>query len=340
MASKYANEQPQGYVNRIEKVAIVGAGGHMGQHITQQLLQTGKHTITAITRPNSTASFPDGIHVARVDYTSDDDTSLVQALTGHQALIITMSFAAPRDAVLKLIRAAAKASVQFILPNWYGPDPANENLCEDTMLVGMRDSACNEVKKLGVSSYFLLASGFWYEWSLGGGPNRYGFDFKKRELVLFDSGETPMNTTTWPQSGRAIAKLLSLKVLPEDEKDRSTTLSQFRNKPVYISSFRLTQRDMFESVKRITGTQDADWTITYESSEQRWKDSSAEVKQGNFNAFTKMLYSRTWFPNGGGDHETSRGLSNGVLGLPVEDLDEWTIVAIRMAENDEVPFSH
>jgi hypothetical protein len=77
---------------------------------------------------------------------------------------------------------------------------------------------------------------------------------------LFDDGNVAINTSTWPQCGRAIANLLSLKELPDEETDWSPTLSQFRNGSIYISSFRLSQGDMFESVKRVTGTTDADWT--------------------------------------------------------------------------------
>lgn len=309
----------------------------MGYHLVSQLLQTGMHTITAITRPDSTASIAKGVRIVRVDYTSDDNTDLVAALVGQQALLITMSVTAPRDTVVKLIRAATKAKVQFILPNWFGHDPANEQMCKDSLLAQALDATCNEFNKLATSSYFLVGSGFWYEWSLSGGPDRYGFDFEKRSLILFDGGETPMNTTTWPQSGRAIAKLLSLKIAPNGDDDRSPTLPQFRDSPVYISSFRVTQRDMIESVKRVTGTTDADWSISHETSEQRWKDSMDKIKQGDFSAFTKMLYSRAWFPNGDADHEASWGLHNDILGLPIEDLDEWTAVAVRMAENNEVP---
>lgn len=310
----------------------------MGRHIISQLLQTGKHTLTAITRPESTASIQDGVSVVRVDYTSDDDSALVSALQGQQALITTLSVTAPKDTIFKLIRAAAKAKVEFIQPNWFGHDPANDALCEDSLLLQTRDTVCEEIKKLGVSSYFLLANGFWYEWSLAGGPDRYGFDFKQRSLTLFDGGNTPMNTSTWPQCARAIAKLLSLKIAPDDDQDSSPTLAQFRNKAVYISSFRVTQRDMFESVKRVTQTTDADWRITNETSKQRWEDSMAKIKNGEFSFFTKMLYSRYWFPNGDADHESSRGLHNGVLGLPVEDLDEWTAVAVQMAKDNAVPW--
>lgn len=245
-----------------------------------------------------------------------------------------------RDTVSKFIRAAAAAGVPYILPNWYGQDPTNDTLCRDALLAPMRDAAVGEITSLGVSKYFLLACNFWYEFSLAGGPDRYGFDFTKKTLMLHDAGEVAINTTTWPQCGRAVASLFSLKRLPDDEYDRSATLAQFENKPVFISSFRLSQKDMFESVKRVTNTTDADWTVTREPAGHRWEDGLAQVKQGNFGAFTKMLYSRTFFKDGGGDYESKTELANAVLGLPVEDLDEATREGIRMAKAGEVPWGH
>ncbi|MCJ1401153.1 hypothetical protein MMC11_004365 [Xylographa trunciseda] len=340
MARGYANDQPQGFSNRIEKVAIVGAGGQVGKHLAEHLLKTGKHVVTAIARSGSTRKLPEGVHVICLDYSGDDDGALVEALRGQQVLIITMSVAAPRDTTSKLIRAAAKAGVSYVLPNWFGHDAANNTLCNDSLLSHNRDSICAEIESLGISSYLLLVCNFWYEFSLGGGPDRFGFDFKKRSLVLFDAGNVVINTSTWPQCGQAIANVLSLKELPDDEKDQSSTLSNFRNSSVYISSFRLSQRDMFKSVKRVTGASDADWTITHESAEQRWKDGRAALQQGNMQAFPKMLYSRMFFPNGDGDYQSSRGLHNDLLGLPVEDLDEFTALGVRMGENGEVAQSH
>jgi hypothetical protein len=297
----------------------------------------GKHVVTAITRPGSASEIPDGVNVARVDY--EDEAGLVDALRGQQVLVVSMSSRAPPDTVLRLIRAAAKAGVPYIEPNWWGHDSTNDSLCDDSNLSAKRDAAIAEIKRLGVSSYFLLVCNFWYEFSLGGGSNRYGFNFNKREFTIFDDGNVPINTTTWPQCGRAIAKLFSLKELPEDENDKSPTLSQFRDSPVYVSSFRLTQRQMFESVKRVTKTTDADWTIKNGSSSERYAEGKEGAKTRDLYLYTQMLYSRMFFPNGGGDYESKRPLDNKVLGLPVEDLDEATAEAIRMGENNEVPFA-
>jgi hypothetical protein len=308
--------------------------------LTEALLRTGKHNVTAITRVGSTHKLPEGCHVARVDYNGDDLTALVETLRGQQALIITMAVTAPRDTVSKLIRAAALAGVPHVMPNWFGHDVANRKLCEDSMLTLMGDAVSAEIKALGVSWYLQLVYNFWYEFSLGGGPDRFGFDFQKRSLILFDNGNVPINVSTWPQCARAVASLFSLKGMPDDVSDTSTTLLQFCNRPVYISSFRLSQFDMFESVKRVTRTSTADWTITHKAAQQRWKHSFAEVVQGNFGAFTKMLYSRMFFLNGGGDYESHVTLDNSALGLPSEELDEHTAIAVRIGELSEVEHSH
>ncbi|KAJ5201125.1 hypothetical protein N7449_005928 [Penicillium cf. viridicatum] len=295
------------------------AGGSVGRHLIDQLLKNGKHIVTAITRPSSTNKMPEGVQIARVDYASDDDTALVEVLRGQQVLLITMNVMAPPDTMIKLIRAAAKAGVPYIEPNWYGHDAANDSLCDDSLLSPNRDRVITEITRLGVSSYLSLVCNFWYEFSVGGGPDQFGFDFIKRSLTLYDGGDVPINTSTWPQTSRAIAKLLSLKELPEDENDQSPTLSQFRNR----------------SVPRMrTGL------FTQDSVAERFKEGQEGMKVHNWNVFTKMLYSRMFFANGDGDYESRRGLDNELLGLLVEDLDEATAEGIRMAENNEVPFSH
>jgi hypothetical protein len=340
MASKYATDQPQGFTNRIERVAIVGAGGSIGKHLTEALLKTGQHIITAIARPNSTTKLPESLNVVHIDYSGDDDTALVEVLQGQHALIITMSVTAPRGTINKIVRAAAKAGVPYVLPNWFGLDGANSSLSNDSMLSANRDSILAEFSALESTSYISLVCNFWYEFSLGGGPDRFGFDFKSRSFIQFDEHDVLLNTTTWPQCGRAIASLLSLKELPNDKSDTSPTLSQFANSSVYISSFRVSQRDMWESVKRVTGTDDSDWTITHGSVTQRWSESRAAVEKGDFSAFPRMLYSRMFFPTADGDYQSRRELHNDLLGLPVEDLDEFTAIAITMGENDEVVKAH
>ncbi|KAL4868374.1 hypothetical protein BDV12DRAFT_197249 [Aspergillus spectabilis] len=110
-----------------------------------------------------------------------------------------MSVIAPRDTVSKLMCVAAEAGVPYVLPNWYGHDAANDALSWDTFECELRLETSLQL---------------WYEFSFGGGPNRYGPDFRKRSLTMFDNGDVKINTATWPQCGGAIARLFSLKELP------------------------------------------------------------------------------------------------------------------------------
>jgi putative NADH-flavin reductase len=82
---------------------VYEAGGNSGQYITEALLKTDKHTVTAITRNDSKSKLPQGVHVKHVDY--DDHVSLVEALRGQDALVITLAAqGTPQQA--KLIQAA------------------------------------------------------------------------------------------------------------------------------------------------------------------------------------------------------------------------------------------
>jgi NmrA-like family len=270
------------------------------------------------------------VEVKKINY--DDQSSLVEALRGQEVLIITMAVTAPRDQETKLIEAAAAANVPWVMPNEYGGDPSNVELGKDTLIAGGKSIHRSHIEKLGKSSWIALICGFWYEYSLAGHPIRYGFDFKNRTVTFFDDGNTRINTSTWPQCGHAVARLLSLKVLPDDENDKSPCLANFRNNFVYISSFNVSQRDMLDSVLRVTGTSEEDWKIDHEDVKERYKKGVEDFKKGEMTGFVKLLYSRVFFPDGSGNYEAKRGLHNDILGLPQEDFDEYTKVAVQMAE--------
>jgi uncharacterized protein YbjT (DUF2867 family) len=87
----------------------------MGGHIVQALLQTGKHTVTALTRQGSKNELPSGVKANPVNY--DDEESIIAALQGQQFLIITLAAMAPPGTQSKIVQAAAKAGVCKIAVN-------------------------------------------------------------------------------------------------------------------------------------------------------------------------------------------------------------------------------
>jgi uncharacterized protein (UPF0333 family) len=118
MATSYVSQQPSGYSNYIKNIAIVGATGTIGTHIVSALLTKKQFNITAISRAGSQSTFPKDVKVANIDY--NDPSTIVTALKGHDALIITLSVMAARDTQAKLIHAAADAGVPWVFPNEFG----------------------------------------------------------------------------------------------------------------------------------------------------------------------------------------------------------------------------
>lgn len=183
------------------------------------------------------------------------------------------------------------------------------------------------IEELGKSSYIALSTGFWYEYSLGIAAN-YGFDFANRTVKFYNDGENRVSTSTWPQIGRAVAAILSLPIKPE-EPNPDACLEKLKNRVVYINSFTISQKDMFESALRVTGTKAEDWTITKEPAQEVYTKGLKGLKEGKREAFSNVLYSRIFFPDGSGNFEDSKGTLNSILGLPKEDLDEATKAAIE-----------
>ena len=274
---------------------------------------------------------PAGVKTAEVNY--DDEASLVSALQGQQFLAITLSVRAPPDTHSKIVQAAVKAGVKYIMPNMYGFDVENKSFAEENLTGANYIKYITELESLG-ASYIAMVCGFWYEWSLSLGEPWFGFDIKERKVTFFDDGNTQINVSTWQQCGRALAALLSL-----PESGPSPAISQWKDKCLYIASFKLSQRDMLDSLHRVIGTTDKDWTITYEPTAQRYKNGITEMQKGNMTGFAKALYSRSFYPNGDGDYESSKGLANDLIRLPKEDLDEATKRAVEMVESGWNPFA-
>ncbi|KAJ5812398.1 hypothetical protein N7474_008699 [Penicillium riverlandense] len=315
----------------IEKVAIIGATGRIGGAFAEALAKTGKHTVTALTREDSKGKVPDNVKVIKVNY--EDETSIIKALEGQQFLAITLSVRAPEDLHKRITTAAGKAGVPYIMPNTYGYPIQPENIEGDAygkVVMGR----VNDTKN-GVSSFVAMECGFWYEWSLATGEQWFGFTIKDRKVTFFDDGKRTITVSTWDQCGRALAALLSL-----PESGASPSVADFKNDRCCIYSFRVSQRDMLDSLHRVLGTTDADWEITFEPVDKRIKDGAEELANGNFTGFAKMLYGKVFLStNEVSDFAGTRSTANEALGLPKEDLDEATKRTVDMVESGWNPFA-
>lgn len=328
--------------NYVKNVALVGTGGHVGRPIVEALVKSGRHSITAITRPQSANPVPTGVDaVKRIDM--DDHTQVTEALKGQDVLIITLPVTGKAQTQFDLIDGATAAGVKYIFLNEWGLDLDNKSLAEESGAGSgsWGDIARRHAEKVANSGnrnthWITLSVGFWYEHSLSM-PNAFGFDLQRKEVTLFDNGEQKITVSSYARVGEAVAKLLSLKITPDHANDDSITLSQFANKSVFVSSFDVSQRDMLEAILRVTGDEQSDWAISYENSYERWQRGVDMLKKGDFlRGHMTRLYSRVFFPNGGGDF--SAKLDNARLGLLDDDLDQVTKAVCEQLRNEDYQY--
>lgn len=279
---------------------------------------------------------PSGVKVTKVDY--DDEGSLISAMENQQFLIISLPFSAAPGTQTKLIAAAGKAGVPYIMPNSFGINFSNETLATEAIAgLGIRKAVAEIGELAPKATWVVFVCGFWIEYAIAMGTHFYGFDLQNKKVTFFDDGKTRINTSTWDQCGRALGAFLSLPELARDESDSQATISQWANKGLYISSFLASQRDMLDSLQRNTNTSDEDWTIEYEPTKERRERGLAWMKTEPVHGFSTMLFSRVFYPNGGGNFE-EYGLANEALRLPKESLDEATQRALKLAEEEYNPF--
>lgn len=105
----------------------------------------------------------------------------------------------------------------------------------------------------------------------------------------------------------------------------SVTLAQFVNKPVYISSFCLSQREMLDGVNKLLDKTEDDWKILYQPAGERSKEGWEELEKGDGRGFLKGMYARVFQSPSDGVFETH----NDLLGLPKEEFAH----AVQAAHN-------
>lgn len=286
------------------RIAIVGASGHLGKPTLEAILSKGVHTITAIQRNESTSSFPSEVLVKKGSF--EDESFLVDALQGQDAVVVIVPIP-NMDVGDIFVRAAAKAGVPYILPTEFGVDaPEVEN---EHSMMAPKVARRRLVEELGVSSWIAVIVNFWLDVNIQIGL--WGINVKDRKVELLKNAEAKVSTTTVSRSGEVIAVLLSL---PETE------LAQYKNKSYYYSSFELSQRDIFEAVKRATGTKDADWDINERDAAQVIAEAEPKIQQGDGYAEWYRLFAKFFQGAKGGNYE-DKAIDLEKYGLPKENLD-------------------
>lgn len=133
----------------LKNIAFVGATGYVGKPTLRALAGNGLHKITVISRTSSTSKIPEynGVTTKFGDY--DDEAFMQSVLAGQDVLIIMLAFLAMGQQD-KLITAAAKAGVKYIIPSEYMLDTSNSRICDAVPLMKKCQKDHERIQALGM----------------------------------------------------------------------------------------------------------------------------------------------------------------------------------------------
>lgn len=132
----------------LKNIAIVGGSGNLGAPTVQHLLASNRFTITAISRAESTATFPPGVNIVKGDYQSPN--FLKSALAGQDALVLIFGFSS-MDQQFIFLEAAAAAGVEWVFPTEFGSDTAHAGLNAAVPLFQLKETVRQKAAALGLT---------------------------------------------------------------------------------------------------------------------------------------------------------------------------------------------
>ncbi|KAL2678683.1 hypothetical protein Neosp_009434 [[Neocosmospora] mangrovei] len=206
----------------IKNVAVIGATGNLGPHITRALVDHG-FKVTALTRASSSSALPVDVEVKRVDFESQE--SIIEALRGQDAVISTIGTLA-LPAQLMLIDAAVSANVKRFIPSEFGVDTRLVTGTNVEPLLAGKIKVVEYLKEKA-QQHGLLRGAF-------------GFDVARRHVTIFDSGNALFSPSSYNLVGKAVAAILS--------KEEET-----KNHYLAISSFTTSQNQLLKMLEEQTG---------------------------------------------------------------------------------------
>ena len=297
------------------------ASGNVGSAALKHLLATNKFQITIISRTESSATFPEdpSITVKRGSY--DDASFLESAFRGNDAALLTFSFSGSVHQS-KVIEAAAKAGVKWILPNEFAGDGANDAMTDMVPMFQPKRDTRREIEGLAKTHEGLKWVGVVTNPFAGHAIHLGLLSMNLRERTAkMAPGSGKFNLTSLDRIGLGISRLLSLPITSEENSRAS--LDHYANGFVYLSSFSTTQQDSLEALQRVTGT---DWAVEEgDSITERIRNAREAMAKGGKEAmYAGMdLLVAVYIGDGlGGDYQGKALEDLKVLGLEEESIDE------------------
>lgn len=219
----------------IKNVALVGASGQIGAPILKALIDSGKFTITVVSRTGSKSTFPAGIKVVYADLASM--SSLTAALEGQDAVVSAVG----TDGLLGqsvLFDAAVAAGVKRFIPSEFGSDISNPAVAALPVFgykVATRKHIEDQIAAGADITYTYVTNGGFLDWGIAHDFLLATSDGKPK---LYDGGDNLFSATTLSSVGIAVVGVLS-------------NLEETKNRPVYVEDIQISQKQLLAIAKKV-----------------------------------------------------------------------------------------
>ncbi|KAL9608216.1 MAG: hypothetical protein Q9167_006938 [Letrouitia subvulpina] len=288
----------------LQNIVIIGASGNLGPSILGGLENNPAYTITALTRKGSSSTFPSHIKVFRIDDSFPSD-QLAEAFKG-QDVVINLMPPVNIDQHKTVIDAAAQAGIKRYLPGEFGSDTENPDVVAMVPLFGAKVQILNYLKsKVSTGMTWTgVATGAFFDWGLNVGF--LGFDLKNQSAKIYDDGNARFSTSVLSTIGKAVDGVLSHP-------------AETANKMIFVQSFTTTQNEVLAALEKATGKK---WAVTNLSAEKTRLEGLEKLGKGDFSGIADTIIGAVFSGNKSSDFESQKKLSNDLLGLKKESLDE------------------
>jgi len=286
----------------LKNVIQLGATGTLGSAVLEGLIASKKFNVTVGTRDASSSSFPAGINVVQIDYSSQP--SLISAFKNQDAVVITIG--TPDMALLEQIQmavvdAAVAAGVSHIIPSNFGGD----NISHRNPAMEFKIRVEEHIEKLsseGKISYTAIGTGIFFNWALTIGF--LGIDFVNKKAVLLNDGNLKINVTNLSSIAETVVTVLSKPDI-------------IKNRLALIHDMFISQNDVLKVVEEELGVK---FEVSYVDTEDLRRESEAGLATGDPTAVYGLIKAMAW----GSDSPCAWGVDDDskVLGNAPKDLRE------------------
>jgi len=292
-------------MSTIKKVTIAGASGSLGTKVLEKLIAAGKFNIRVLSRKGSATTFPSGVEVAHVDYSSYQ--SLKAALQGQDAIISTLSTLSIGNQLL-LIDAAIDAGVQRIIPSEFGSNLDNPNtrtLPVFAEKVKVQDYIIEKSKHANFT-YTLIYNGAFLDWGL---EKDFLLRLSSSAPTIVEGGDNPFSATTTTSIADAVVGILD-------------HLKETANRTVFIRDIVTTQNQLLGLARKVAPSRV--WSPEYVKLDDLTNAADARLAKGLYDTetFVPYLFRAVLDPAYGGNFPKTDNELLGVKEKTDEDIIE------------------